>query len=240
MSSYRLQILIDPRDLTIIRAAGMRITLARPVNSSSSPNVVWLSIDPFQSTQVQWTDDYGIYASTTAVVSGARIAKLSETTIPAASGASYSFANSATFNGPFSSGNVPAGSYGVQNDMPFSSYPSLTFGLTQSALVNQQPVDRKPISATPVLAAQFALMTPFPNVYLWLQSQFSSETIITQISNRTTIARFSGNLTDITLKYDPTLGVFVPVANQLGAAAEDQNAAAGAGAVVEHLLPLLY
>ena len=77
MPDYRLQLLIDPSVLPIIRAAGQRITLAKPVNSDSSPNVVWLSIDPFQSTEVQWSEEYGIYASTTAVQQGASITKLS-------------------------------------------------------------------------------------------------------------------------------------------------------------------
>ncbi|MCQ4166517.1 hypothetical protein [Tahibacter harae] len=210
MPDYRLQLLIDPADLNVIRAAGQRITLAKPVNSDSSPNVVWLSIDPFQSTEVQWAEEYGIYASTTAVQQGASITKLSETGVPAQDGATYSFTAGATFNGPFGGG-VPRGTYGAQNDMPNSNYPMLTFGLTQSALINQKPVERKPISATPVLATQFASMTPFTSVYIWLQSQFASETIITKIVGRTSKARFGGGVTDLSLKYDAGLGVFVPV-----------------------------
>lgn len=221
MPDYRLQLLIDPADLTIIRNSGQRITLAKPVNSDSSPNVVWLSIDPFQSTEVQWSEEYGIYASTTAVVQGASINKLSETGVPAQDGASYSFTSAATFNGPFSSGGVALGTYGAQNDMPNAAYPVLTFGLTQSALINQKPSDRKPISATPVLATQFASMTPFASVYIWLQSQFSSETIITRITGKTSKARFGGGVTDISLKYDPNLGVFVPASVQGKAVAAD-------------------
>lgn len=213
MPNYRLQLQIDPVDLAIIRASGQRITLAKPVNSDSSPNVVWLSIDPFQSTEVQWSEEYGIYSSTTAVQQGASITKLSETGVPAQDGATYSFTSAATFNGPFGGGVAP-GTYGAQNDMPYSSYPVLTFGLTQSALINQKPSERKPISATPVLATQFAAMTPFSSVYIWLQSQFSSETIITKITGKTSKARFGGAVTDINMKYDPMLGVFVPVTVQ--------------------------
>lgn len=209
MPDYRLQLLIDPADLTVIRTSGQRITLAKPVNSDSSPNVVWLSIDPFQSTEVQWSEEYGIYASTSTVQQGSTITKLSETGVPAQDGASYSFTSAATFNGPFSTSGVAPGTYGAQNDMPYSNYPQLTFGLTQSALINQKPSERKPISATPVLATQFASMTPFASVYIWLQSQFASETIITKIVGKTSKARFGGSVTDITLKYDPNLGVFV-------------------------------
>ncbi|MBN8738755.1 MAG: hypothetical protein BGP24_12550 [Lysobacterales bacterium 69-70] len=232
MPDYRLQLLIDPTDLSVIRTAGQRITLAKPVNSDSSPNVIWLSIDPFQSTEVQWSEEYGIYASTTAVQQGASITKLSETGVPAQDGASYSFTSAATFNGPFSSGSVARGSYGAQNDMPNSNYPMLTFGLTQSALINQKPAERKPISATPVLATQFANMTPFSTVYIWLQSQFSSETIITKITGKTSKARFGGGVNDLSLKYDANLGVFVPVSAQGKALADHPN--------VELSTPLLF
>lgn len=221
MPSYRLQLLIDPKDLEIVRASQQRITLAKPV-SSESPNVVWLSVDPFQSTEVQWEEEYGIYSSTTAVQEGASITKLSETGIPAQDGSTYTFTPGATFNGPFSGG-VARGSYGAQNDMPYNQYPVLTFGLTQSALINQKPTERKPISATPVLATQFANMTPFTNVFIWLQSQFASETIITKITGRSAKAKFGGGVDDITLKYDASLGMFVPAAVQ-GKAVKETNA----------------
>lgn len=207
MPSYRLQLLIDKNDLPIIKGAQQRITLAKPV-SSTSPNVIWQSIDPFVSTEVAWEEQYGIYASTVAVREGATITKISETEIPAQDGAYYSFTPATVFNGPFSGG-VERGSYKAVNDVPYSEYPMLTFGLTQSALINQKPSDRKPISATPVLATQSATMTPFTNVHIWLQSTFSSETIITKIVGSSSVARFGGKVTDITLKYDPNLGVFV-------------------------------
>ncbi len=229
MPSYRLQLLIDPKDLEIVRASQQRITLAKPV-SAESPNVVWLSIDPFQSTEVQWEEEYGIYSSTTAIQEGASITKLSETGIPAQDGATYSFTPGATFNGPFDGG-VSRGSYGAQNDMPYNQYPVLTFGLTQSALINQKPTERKPISATPVLATQFANMTPFTNVFVWLQSQFASETIITKITGRSAKAKFGGSVTDIALKYNPTLGMFVPAAAKGKSATDDPN--------VELLMPLV-
>ena len=108
----------------------------------------------------------------------------------------------------------------------------LTFGLTQSALINQKPAERKPISATPVLATQFANMTPFSTVYIWLQSQFASETIITTITGKTSKARFGGGVNDLALKYDPNLGVFVPVSAQGKLMAEHPN--------VELSTPLLF
>lgn len=209
MSDFNLKLLIDEADLMNVRSSGQRITLAKPVNSEASPSVVWLSIDPFEGTDVSWKEEYGIYASTTAIVEGASIAKLTETDIGALDGANYTFTSNAVFEGPFTTQGVPPGTFGAQNDMPYSDYPLLTFGLTQSAMVNQKPADRKPISATPVLATQFSSMTPFTTVYIWLQSQFASETIITKITGKSAKAKFGGGITDITLKYNPSLGLFV-------------------------------
>jgi hypothetical protein len=209
-----VKFIIDPKDLEYIKAAQQRITLAKPVNSEN-PSVIWLSIDPFQSTDVQWTEQYGIYASTTTITEGASITKLSETTpFPAQDGAYYTLSAATTFNGPFPGGGVSRGSFGAQNDVPHSAYPTLTFGLTQNAVVNQRPSERKPLSATPVLATQFVSMTPFTIVYAWLQSQFSSETIITRITGKRSKITLGGSVTSVTMKYSPELGMFVPSTDQ--------------------------
>ena len=222
MPSYKLQLLIDQEVLPIIKAAGQRITLAKAV-SGTSPNVIWQAIDPFVSTEVQWEEQYGIYASTVQMANGATITKMSETGIPAVDGAYYTFTSATVFAGPFGGGNVPKGSYRVNNDVPFSAYPVLTFGLTQTALINQQPFARKPISATPVLSTQAVMMTPFTSIYIWMQSASRSETIITQIISNYSVAKFGGAVTDLVLKYDPNLGIFVQVLKSAALLREDSE-----------------
>jgi len=214
MPDYTLTLNIDPVDLAIIKGAQQRITLAKPVGNGD-PNVVWLSIDPFQSTAVEWVEDYWIYASTTAVVEGASISKLSEVTPgPALDAGYYPFTSAAMFNEIQPSSSIPKGTFAANNDMPYSQYPALTFGLSQSALVNKKKADRKPISAQSVLATQQAQMTPFTNIHVWLQSRFASETIITKIVGKSSVAKFGGGVNEITLKYDPDRGIFLPVAGQ--------------------------
>lgn len=210
MPNYSLTLTIDPTDLNVIKAAGQRITLAKPVGSGD-PNVVWLSIDPFQSTSVEWKEDYWIYASTTEVSQGAAINKLSEVTPgPALDAGYYPFTPAATFGVFQNDPSVNSGTFAAVNNMPYNQYPALTFGLSQSAMVNKKPAERKPISAQLVPSQNRIQMTPFTTVYVWLQSQFASETIITKITGNTAIAKFGGGVSDITLKYDPTRGVFVP------------------------------
>lgn len=207
MSDYRLQLTFDKKALKEVKQARQRIMLAKPVNGDS-PNVIWLSIDPFESTEVSWKEEYGIYVSDTSVQHAAKITKISETGVPAQDGAYYTLTPEAIFAGPSTDRAVPRGTFAAQNKMAYGDYPSLTFGLTQSALVNQKPEERKPISATPVLATQAVAMTPFTYVYVWLQAEFESETIITKIFGEHTVAKFGGGVSDITLEYNPQIGKF--------------------------------
>ena len=210
MPNYSLTLNIDPADLNVIKAAGQRITLAKPVGAGD-PNVIWLSIDPFQSTTVEWKEDYWIYSSTTAVSQGAAISKLSEVTPgPALDAGYYPFTPAATFGVFQNDPGVNSGTFAAVNNMPYAQYAALTFGLSQSAMVNKTLAERKPISAQLVPSQNQIQMTPFTTVYVWLQSQFASETIITKITSNTAITKFGGGVSDITLKYDPTRGVFMP------------------------------
>lgn len=212
---FTLNLNIAPQVLSIIKAAGQRITLAKPVGNGD-PNVIWLSIDPFQATSVEWTEEYWIYASATEVSPREKISKLSEVTPgPAFDAGYYPFTSAAVFNPIVPTTDIPKGTYAADNDMPFINYPALTFGLSQSALVNQQPNERKPISAQTVLATQRIEMTPFTNVHIWLQSEFASETIIESIVGNSVVAKFGGGIDNISLAYDPNRGIFVPEVDAL-------------------------
>ena len=67
-----------------------------------------------------------------------------------------------------------------------------------------------PISATSVLATQQITMTPFTNVYVWLQSTFRSETIITNVTGNSAKAQFGGGVNEISLTYNSAAGIFTP------------------------------
>jgi len=207
MSGYKLRLLIDKNDLAILKAGQQRITLARQVNSTT-PDVIWQAIDPSVSTDVEWEAEYGLYAANVPVMHGARITKIAEADAPVRDDGRYSFTRDMIFAGPSGSGGA-RGSYALDNDMPFSLYPVLTFGLTQSARINQQRSRFHPISATPVLATQPLTMTPFADVCVWMEPASSSETIISRIDRPYSVVRFSAGANEITLKFDPNLGVFV-------------------------------
>lgn len=211
MADYTLDLAIDSNSLNIIKAAQLSITIAKPVNSSS-PNVTWLVFDPFPGNKVEWTESYGIYSSPTPITqNGAVISRISETNFPANDAAFYNLNSSSTFTGPFTgSGSPPAGSYKVNNHMPSNMHPALTFGLQQQASINAQEISPSPLNAAVVPANFSAVFTPLTTVYVWLQAQFTSGTVITEINGKAAVVQFGNGVTQQSLKFNPATGTFVP------------------------------
>jgi hypothetical protein len=208
MAEFTLNLEIDNQSLNAIRAAQERIILAKPVGGGS-PNVIWQSFDPFGLNTVTWTQEYGLYASDARIVNGASILKISEQA-PAEEAHYYSFTSGASFEGPYTDARVGPGQYAADNAMPHALYPQLTFGLTQAAVVNTAEVKSQPLNAVSVLPNRFTVFTPITTVYVWLESNLVSSTVITQITSNHTIVRYSGVQYTRDLVYEPNTGVFVP------------------------------
>lgn len=209
--NYKLDLIIDDESLKILRASQLKVTLAKPVNKEDTPNVAWIVFDPFSGNTVEWSEEYGIYASPGQVIqNGAVITRMSER-FPAQDAAYYSFDASATFSGPFTGSGAPMkGSFKAINNMPSSLYPVLTFGLEQKASINSKGIDPSPINAALVPASYNAVFTPLTTVYVWLQAEFTSGTVITSINGNSASVTFGGSTTSQTLKYDPNTGRFLP------------------------------
>ncbi|MBB4006492.1 hypothetical protein [Allorhizobium taibaishanense] len=209
---YSLSLEFDTDVLANIKAAGQTVAIAKPVGTGA-PNVIWLTIDPFQTNTIEWEEDYWIYASKVDVSHGATIDKLTEVTPgPALDGGYYELDENSIF-GPFRKNNsvftAATGTSAAINNMTYDNYPSLTFGLSQTALVNQTLHERKPISAQTVLATQSVRIAPSADLHLWLQSEHKSQTIITEIAGTPSVATFGSGVNDIALKYDPIQGIFI-------------------------------
>ncbi|MCZ4280306.1 hypothetical protein O4H49_05930 [Kiloniella laminariae] len=206
---YTLTLNVAPTDLEVINGAQQKIALAKPVGNSKV-DVIWLAFDPFESNTIQWSEEYWLYASTAAVgKSGEKITKLSEVQPgPAMNGSIYPFSNNATFGTPVKSPDVATDTFAAVNNMSYEKYPALTFGLSQSAQVNQEIQDRKPLSASSVLATQSIQITPFTHVYIWLEGHFESSTIITDITGLKSVAKFGGGTNEIAMTYDGKSGSF--------------------------------
>lgn len=220
MARYTLNLQIDSQSLSMMYAAGQRITLARSL-ANAPPNVTWIVFNPMQMNTVTWDDTYGLYASTTNIANGATIQQMSIVPPPARDAAIYPFQPSLIFGNP-TPGGPPPGSYAIQNAVPPSSWPMLTFGLTQDATVNGVSTSPRPVSATPMMSQMVSTLTPTETITLWLQSSFGSSTVVTNILGPTTRVNYGGSVTSATLRYDPNRGVFVP-ASALTAANTEAN-----------------
>lgn len=251
MPDYTLKLNISTADLNVIKTAQLNIILAKPV-SSGSPNVAWQVFDPFEGNIVTWTEEYGLYASNTAISNGATIAKMSTVAL-ANDAAYYPFSSSATFTGPMTGvGSPPANSYMIRDDMPSSQYPSLVFGLMQSATINGVPAPSRPLNAVTVLSQFTATFTPYTTVYVWLQANLASETVVTQVVGNQTKVTFGGTVNSVSLTFNASTGTFVqdpaaktqqasltPASGQ-GALEAGQSEDSLNEALVEQIRPLIF
>ncbi len=206
MPRYTLNLQIDSQSLSMLYAAGQRITLGQPANNGT-PNLAWIVFNPLQSNTVNWEDQYGLYASTSTLMPGANLVMMSAVPPPAQDASVYTFQPSMFF-GPPTRGGVPSGTYGIQNSA--QSFQPLAFGLTQAVEVNGAAMPSRPTSATAMLSNMMSTFTPSPTIYVWLQSVYGSSTFIGNLNAPSTRVNFGGGVTSQTLRYDPSRGVFVP------------------------------
>ena len=205
-TAYTLNMHFSQEDLVRFLATGSNIVVAKPSSSGGTPNVAWVVFRPLESNTMTWVEEYGIYASTASLVNGALLTQMSRSEFPALDGRTYQFSPNGSF-GP-ASGSGQLGSFYALNS--YSGAPGyLTFGLFQDATVNNQRVAGNAISAAPVLFGSTAQMTPYTTVYLWVQSQVQSNSVVTLVTSPQTAVTFGGGVTSASLNYEPRTGQFV-------------------------------
>lgn len=206
MPTFTLNTTFTQADLTRFLSSGSNVVLAKP-NGGGAPNVAWIVYRPLIANRITWEEKYGIYASNSDVVNGAVLAQMSASEFPARDGKLYTL-NSAGFFGPPSSGGTN-GSFSAVN--AYNNLPKgyLTFGLFQDASVNGQIATGNAVSAAPVIYNSTAVITSFTTIYLWIQSQVKSNTVVTNVTSPMTEVRFGGPITEVSLAYDAATGTFI-------------------------------
>ena len=226
MVSFTLNTAFTNEDLQRFLASGSNVVVAKP-NGGGTPNIAWLVYRPLITNSVVWEEQYGIYASNTDItVSGAVINQMSKSEFPAVDGKTYTLNAAGSFTTPQSGGRP--GSYYAVNEYNNNPKGYLTFGLFQDAVVNGNPANGNAVSAAAVLYNSTAEMTPFTTVYLWIQSQVTSNTVITTVTSPMTQVTFGGKVTSISLQYDPSTGTFLTAGDREAETAQ-----------LEHVVPAL-
>lgn len=207
MSSFSISTTFTQQDLERFYASGSNVIVAKPTGGSQ-PNVAWVVYRPLINNTLSWEENYGIYASNADVQNGARLSQMSSTPFPAVPSMLYTMQPSGSITGPNSGGSP--NTYSILNS--YNNLPKgfITMGLYQNASLDGSPIKGNAVSAAPVIYNSTANMTPLTTVYLWLQSQVLSNTVVTTVTSPMTRVTLSGSSPVAALQYNADSGTFIP------------------------------
>ena len=209
MPDYTLKLSLTSKQLETFYPSS-NIIVAKP-NDGEAPAVAWQSFHPFENNTLTWEEQYGIYVSSASVEHGAQLTRMSSSHVPAVEQKMYTLGGDAVFSDPPEASTGKKGSFYAEND--YEEPQALTFGLFQDAMVNGQSVPGNALSAVSVPHANTATMTPHTTLYIWIESDVPSNTVVTEVDSHQTEAVFGDGVSEISLTYDDQSGEFVPKAS---------------------------
>lgn len=204
MPSFKLNVSFTNEQLETLYTTGTNVVLGKS-QAGNPPNVAWQVFRPLQGNTITWEEEYGLYSSTTDIVNGAVINQMSTVPIPAAMSQMYTLQPSGVISGPVSGGMPNA--YALENKYSERSY--MTEGLSQNATVNGIEISNNAVLASSVILNSLGVFSPSSAIFIWLQSQVRSNSIVTFIPSPMTELRFGGGVDDISVTYDSSTGRFI-------------------------------
>eukprot|EP01132_Coremiostelium_polycephalum_P004089 gene4089-5117_t len=203
LPTYNLTVLIDKKGLQILSLAKEQVTIVKHFSDyDNDSKVVWIAFKPFQNNSVTWEEEYGVYASSTTIVNGATIERLStrDSVLP---DNEYPF--------------LPAGYFGDQDGNNVNGYgivnqysETLTFGLCQKGLVNGEEVISE-LNAVSVPANEQVVFTPSVSLSIFAAAHIDSGSVISYISSKSCQLNFGHGEFEKIVKYDSHNNVFIEV-----------------------------
>jgi len=208
--TFTLTMSFSATDLQNFKATGSNVVIAKPL-TDGVVNVAWIVFSPFPTNHVSWEENYDIYGSNAEITD--HTALLVNANNPggfATAGTLYTMIPDGAITGP-AAGGTP-GAFSILNH--YSNLPKghFTFGLRQAAMVNEAPHAATALSATAILLQSSAVLTPASVVYLWLQPNLKSNTVVTTVTGPQTQVTLTTANPSANLSYDPGSGTFLPVA----------------------------
>lgn len=233
MSTFSISTAFAQVDLERFYASGSNVVIAKPTGGSQ-PNVAWLVYRPLINNSVTWEENYGIYASNVDVKNGATLTQMSSTPFPAVPSMLYTMQPAGAITGPNTGGSP--NSYAILNS--YNNLPKgyLTMGLYQNATIDGSDVSGNAVSAAGVIFQSTAIMEPRTTVYLWLQSQVISNTVVTTVTSPMTKVTLTASSPAAALAYNAASGTFIPAPSPRKALGGQQNVLDDA---VEHIFAQL-
>ncbi|MEP3430172.1 MAG: hypothetical protein ABJN98_15910 [Roseibium sp.] len=203
MTKYTLDIKIDSAGLKQIQ--GETISIAKTVTTAlvgGNLATAWISFDPAQHITVTWTEDYYIYASSSAAQGGATIDLSSYTDAAVQADQLYTYGTASTFS------NAKANTGGAfeTNNLQQSPNP-WTMGLAQEATVGGKST-MAALNAVKVPYNQTASFTPIENISIWVSSIQNNGVVLSQIANTALPVQLTSQKSTANLGFDDSLNVF--------------------------------
>lgn len=211
MAQYTLNISFTNDQLQAIYATGANVILAKSVRNHD-PSVAWQVFRPVVNNTVSWEESYGLYASLTPIQNGANIVYVANTPPGALTGRVYTIASAGYISGPGADG--PPGNFVIANQ--YTGAPSMTLGLSQDATVNGVLFQDNMIYAYTAFQMMTLMILPDTAIYLWLQPQVRSRSIVTDIPAPVSKVEFANGQNEVSVQYNSGTGLFVPVAATVG------------------------
>ncbi|NYZ12810.1 hypothetical protein HL658_09625 [Azospirillum sp. RWY-5-1] len=203
MKSYSLILNFPHAAVDAINRAGQKVVLVKSVTGGGG-RTAWVTFAPFQQNVVIWSGQYGIYASTSQIETGAMITQCSIVD-PAQTGVEYPFQHNT-----FQSAAVPdtwtvsPTQYATGNE----NGGALTFGLRQAASVNGTRVITGPVNAVSVLPGQHAIFQPHERICVFVESNVDNGAVVSTVSSNSTTIDLT-TTTSQTATYNAATGTFV-------------------------------
>ncbi|EGG14522.1 hypothetical protein DFA_12298 [Cavenderia fasciculata] len=198
MTTYSLKFAFSQAGLSALSSSQEKVCVVKSVNGKVS-NVVWLSIKPFLQNTITFNEAYGLYASNTQIQNGAKISRISNVA-SCSKGHQYPFLDAGYF-GSANSSTVKG--YGIINNYG----EALTFGLTQTAIVNGKSVDSE-LNATTVLNNQMADYTPIVTLSIYVAASLNNGSVISDITGEPLTLTYTSG-TEKIIHFDDTQNMFV-------------------------------
>jgi hypothetical protein len=200
MSDITLNITFTQDQLNTFSNEGQSLVIAKSLNGAF-PNVAWQVFTPLKENVFEWTEEYGIYASTNLMNIGAELTQLSNIPISATQDEIYTLENDGTISDSLS--RCVQGSYNLLNRYRQTEF--VTVGLFQDATVNGNLIKGNAVSAIQIPQSTIAVMNSNSTIHLWIQSGVESNTVVDtpQVSSGFVI-----NENTMYLIFDSSTGLF--------------------------------
>jgi len=201
---YTLIINVSLDQLATIHEAQAKVVIGK-ASASDRLNVAWQAFYPMQKNSLTWVNNYGIYASTCSISNGSEIVQRSSTGHDAATNKIYTLQPDGGFSSPADGGDEDT--FTILN--LYRVKKVMTIGLYQNANVNGDDILGNAISAAPVMTGHTANITAETMVFIWLQANVKSNTVITKVTSQMTPLYFSSKEKIISVTYNAENGNFV-------------------------------